>query len=161
MIVVSDTSPLHYLQRIDRLELLEQIFEAVLIPSAVYREWQRGFSDLSASTYAWLHVAEPRDRAAVRSLRMVLDEGEAEAIALAVERHAELLLIDEEDGRAAAVERGLKIMGVLGVLVRAKGLGLLPSVRPEIDRLLSETNFYCKPSLLNQVLALAGETPNP
>ena len=161
MIVVSDTSPLNYLEQIDRLGLLRSLFGEVLIPPSVDREWRHGFSDSRAGYQEWLHVAEPRDHAAVTSLLAVLDAGEAEAIVLAEERHAELLIIDEEDGRAAAVERGLTITGVLGVLVRARMAGIIPAVRPEIDRLLFETNFYCDRSLLNRVLALAGETSIP
>jgi len=159
VIVVSDTSPLNYLRKIGRLELLPQLFGEVLIPSAVRREWERDFAHAPSPTYDWLRVVEPRDRGAVSELRRTLDEGEAEAIVLAEECGAELLLIDETDGRAVAENRGLTITGVLGVFVRAKDAGRIPAIRPEIGRLLAETNFYSKAPLLNRVLALAGDPP--
>lgn len=86
-----------------------------------------------------------------------VDRGEAEAIVLAEELKADLLLIDDEDGRELAQGRGLAITGVLGVLLRAKRVGLIPAIRPEIERLLKETTFFCSETLFQNLLNLAGE----
>jgi predicted nucleic acid-binding protein len=160
VIVVSDTSPLTYLHQIDRLELLPRLFGEVLIPGSVAKEWEEHIG-AGVRQFAWLRVGEPRDETAVAALLQVLDRGEAEAIVLAEERRADLLLIDEKDGRAVAAGRGLTITGVLGVLLRSKQEGLISNVRVEAERLVAETNFFCNLPLLNRVLALAGEPPLP
>ena len=161
MIVVSDTSPLSYLSKLNRLELLPQLFGEVVIPPTVLAEWERDASSASARTLArqggWLRAIAPMDEAAVADLERSIDRGEAEAIVLAQERRADLLLIDEEDGRAMAEKVGLEITGVLGVLLRAKRSGAISAVRPELERLLSESSFFCSDSLLENVLRLAGE----
>ncbi len=160
MIVVSDTSPLSYLQQIGRLEVLPRLFGDVLIPPAVADEWARD-ATAPAIQPTWIRVAAPRNESAVEALLHDVDRGEAEAIVLAEEQRAELLLIDENDGRAVAEERGLTITGVLGVLIRSKQQHLIPAVRPEIVRLLSTTSFFCEQRLINRILQWAGEPPLP
>ena len=161
MIVVSDTSPLSYLSQLDRLNLLHQLFGNVTLPPKVLSEWEA--DDLSkpvreiAQSSGWLKVITPSDQTAVANLEQWVDRGEAEAIVLAQEMKADLLLIDDEDGREFAQRRGLEVTGVLGILLRAKRSGLIPSIRPEIERLLNQTTFYCSDALFQNVLSLAGE----
>lgn len=90
-------------------------------------------------------------------LRASLDVGEAEAIALAEEVKADIVLIDEMAGREAARIRGFKVLGTLGLLVRAKQSGLHPSVNPLIDRLRGELNFFISDELRRAILRQAGE----
>jgi predicted nucleic acid-binding protein len=86
-----------------------------------------------------------------------LDPGEAESIALAIEIGADRILIDERKGRQIAIDLSLKPVGVLGVLLRAKQEKLIPLVRPLMDRLLVEADFFIHTMLYDEVVLLAGE----
>jgi hypothetical protein len=88
---------------------------------------------------------------------VALDPGESEAIALALQLKAPVLLMDEADGRAAAAREGLTTIGAVGVLLQAKHLGLIPAVVPLIERLRDETRFFVSPKLLAQLRRQAGE----
>ena len=86
-----------------------------------------------------------------------LDRGEAEAITLARELNAELLLIDETDGRAEARRLNIRITDVLGILIRAKELGLISLVGPEIKKIVNDAEFWIDRQLIQDVLVLVGE----
>ena len=88
---------------------------------------------------------------------MHLHLGEAEAIALASERQAAILLIDEQEGRRFATEIGLKSIGVLGVLLRAKELHHIDATRPELLSLRVQARFFISPRLEAKILAAAHE----
>ena len=115
MIVVSDTSPVLNLARIGRLELLPLLFGEVLIPSAVYQELTTSQKDLppaiDLAALPWLIVASAKNQNRVLEFRQDLDPGEAEAIVLAIERRADLLLVDERRGRRTATAAGLTVAG--------------------------------------------------
>jgi predicted nucleic acid-binding protein len=122
MVVVSNTSPLRYLIAAGWANLVEPIFHHVLIPGAVEQE----LTDLStpatvrqwmAARPAWLEVRTSRRPDLELSTR--LDAGEAEAIQLALDLRADFLLIDERRGRNIATERGLAVIGVLGILLES------------------------------------------
>jgi predicted nucleic acid-binding protein len=86
-----------------------------------------------------------------------LDQGEAEAIALATEIQADVLLIDEDEGRSVARQAGLVVRGVLGVLLRAKAMGEIASVKAEIDASRNRAGFFIAASLEIDVLRSVGE----
>ena len=100
MIVVSDTSPISALLRIKQLDLLEKLYEKVIIPEAVERELLRGHCTLPS----FVEIRAIKDTAAFKRLCSRLDPGEAEAIVLARELHADFILIDESLGRSVAVD---------------------------------------------------------
>ena len=93
----------------------------------------------------------------MNTLRNFLNLGEAEAIALAIEINATRLLIDERLGRQAAVERGLRITGVFGVLLIGKQQRLIAAVKPVMDELISQANFRVSNQLYAEVLKAASE----
>ena len=162
MIVVSDTWPVLNLARIGRLDLLQLLYHQVLIPSAVYRELTISKMDLppaiDLATMPWLIVATAKDQDRVQQLREELDPGEAEAIVLAIERRADLLLVDERRGRRTATAAGLTVTGLLGVVARAKQAGLIDLAKPVLDELIQVARFWIGPELYLEVLAALDET---
>lgn len=156
MIVVGDTAPLNYLIQIDCDGLLFQLYERIVVPAGVIRELGHAAAPASvrawlSSTPAWIDVREVS--AAPDAELADLDMGEREAIQLAEEQHADLLLIDERKGRQRARLRGLKTTGTLGVLLSA---GELRLIDPEsaYRRLVAETTFRASARLEAQFLLL-------
>lgn len=162
MIVVSDTSPITNLSAVGALELLHQLYDRVIIPQAVYDEMAslgyRVPGTVEVQTLDWIENRTVENRQGVEELQVDLDIGEAEAIILALELDADLLLLDERRGRRVALELGVrKISGLLAVLQEAKTKGLILEIKPILDRLISENNFRISVSLYNRVLQFAGE----
>ena len=102
-------------------------------------------------------VATPNDQKRVQELRENLDQGEAEAIVLTIERGADLLLVDERRGRRSATAAGLTVIGLLGVVTRAKRSGLIDLAKPVLDELMQVARFWIGPDLYAEVLAELGE----
>jgi predicted nucleic acid-binding protein len=163
MRTVSNTSPISNLAIIGQLNLLREQFGEVWIPEAVINESNRishaPTRDLILKSVetGWLVVQPVSDNHIIDALLSHLDRGEAEAIALASELKADLLLIDERDGRRVARETGLKVRGVLGVLLRAKKTGRLTAIKPLIELLKSRARFFIDSELEKTILADAGE----
>lgn len=161
MIVVSDTSAVLNLARIGRLELLRLLYQQVLIPSAVSLELSDSRNDLppavDLASMPWLIVASATDRNRVQELREELDAGEAEAIVLAIERRADILLVDERRARKTATAAGLAVTGLIGVVARAKRDGLIDLAKPVLDELIQTARFWIGPDLYREVLQKLGE----
>jgi uncharacterized protein len=161
MIVVSDTSPIINLAAIGHLDLLHQLYGDILVPSAVYQEIVVTGAGLPGATevqtLSWFQERSAADTGFVALLRADLDPGEAEAVALAYEIQADLLLIDEQAARGHAARLGLKFVGLLGVLLAAKGAGLLATVKGPLGDLIAKAGFWVRPSLYAAVLKAAGE----
>lgn len=158
MIVVSDTSPISNLLKIGRIDLLRHLYQTVVIPAAVSREIE--FLEENRRLIAeieWIRVVELKNRELLTLLDGDLDSGEAEAIALSMELKADVLLIDEVDGRREAKNHGLEITGLVGVLLEAKKAGLIGKIRPEIENLATKANFWMSPQLIDLTLDLASE----
>ena len=111
----------------------------------------------SALNQGWLVTHCVEDTAMIELLRRDLDWGESEAIALAVQLSATQILLDERDARQIARSLGLSITGVLGILLRGRQEGVIPSMQEVTDRLSQEANFHIAPLLLNQILQACGE----
>lgn len=161
MIVISNTSPITSLAAINQLHLLQQLYGSIIIPEAVYRE----LTDLDnpvpgtseVQTYDWIEMRQVENKSLVTPLIQSVDEGEAEAIALAMELHAELLLIDDLDARIQATRLGLDFTGLLGVLIEAKNQGLIPAVKPVLNELIAIASFRVGQALYHRVLQIVGE----
>lgn len=153
MIVVSDTSPITALLHVGRIDILHSIFGPVIIPPAVHAELLRGHDILPD----FISVRTPMDIHAVRKLLDQLDPGEAEAIILAREISADLLLIDEKQGRKVALLTGIRVMGVLGVIGLAKSRGLIPSITDMLNRLTQDAGFRFDKTLRERVLREFGD----
>jgi uncharacterized protein len=161
VITVCDTSPITNLAAIAHLDLLRRIYGKIIIPQAVYEELTDvGYpvpGTTEVKTLDWIEVGQVTDITQVARFRQSVDRGESEAIALAMELSAERLLIDEAAGRAIAESVGLKITGILGVLLIAKHQELIVVVKPLMDALMNEAGFRISPKLYKTVLKSAGE----
>ncbi len=161
MVVVSNTSPLMNLAVIDRLGLIERLYGSVSIPEAVARELAAAvpeqFSEQAVGKLSWLTVHPVKNRQLTESLLLDLDAGEAEAIVLATETKAGLLLIDERRGRNVAQHFGLKLIGLMGVLIDAKRKGHIAAVKPVLDDLIAKAGFWVDNRLYARVLQEAAE----
>ena len=163
--VVSDSSPLIHLAVLGRVALLHEFYGQVLVPPAVWREvveegqGRAGVREVEdAARSGWLTVIGPTNEALLRLLRRDLDDGEAESIALAVERQADVILLDESDARRVAGVYELPKTGVVGLLIRARLEGRLPSLRQELARLREQAGFWIGEELYQQALEAVGES---
>jgi predicted nucleic acid-binding protein len=158
MIVVSDTSVLSNLYQIGLLYLLPEFFGDTYIPPAVARELNAIPEQKVAFKAAkWLKVEAPEvPPQSLTALLEVIDVGEAEAILLAEEKKATFLLMDEIAGRASAKMRNLKVIGILGLLARAKNEAKITHVKPHILA-LQKVGFRLNAKLIQHILRQVGE----
>lgn len=158
--IVSNTSPLIHLAKIGQLNLLPEFFGEIAIPHAVYEECitegkQR--EEIAMIKNAnWLHSYNVANKNLITALQSELDNGESEAIALALETNADLILLDDAEAREKARLYNLKITGTLGILLRAKKQGKLKSFTDVMEDLL-KTGFWINPSLKRRLLIEAKE----
>lgn len=161
MIVVSDASPIIALSLIGQLKLLKDLYHEIEVPGAVYQEITRlgkdqtGVQEILRAN--WILARPINNDVLANALLGELDQGEAEAITLAKEVKAELLLIDERRGRKVATRLGLNVIGVLGILIEAKKKGLVGSLRQQLDDLILVAGFRISPLLRQRVLEVAQE----
>lgn len=152
MIVVADSSPLIALCRIGRLELLHDIFGKLMIPDAVWREVSE--TDLEKAgakeilSASWIERQSVRDTSLVHLLRQDLGAGESEAIVLAREVNAAIVLMDERRGRAAATRLGLTCTGLVGILLEARRRGILPGSSGIAQELRDVAGFWISDELM-------------
>ena len=161
-VVVSDTSPVRALAHTSGLcPLPSELFSCVRRPPrrrGPVTPPSGGIRSPSIFTRSkGYRVVAPTDLARIAAASEILDRGESEAIALALEIHADGLLIDEAAGRAEAKRLGLVTIGVIGLLHRAKIQGRVPAVLPLLDRLRDEAKFFVSDALREQAKRLCRE----
>lgn len=160
MLVVSNTSTILNLAIIDQLALLREQCGQVHIPKAVIDELRvdedlPGSHSVRDAIHAgWLKVENVRDQKLIRLLTRSLDNGEAEAIALALELKADLILLDERDARKEAKASSLNVTGVLGVLLKARRAGQLLSLRQAVQDVIHQAGFRIGAKLLTEIESL-------
>ncbi|MCK9589713.1 MAG: DUF3368 domain-containing protein [Terrimicrobiaceae bacterium] len=156
MIVVSDASPLIALARVNRVDLLRSVFGRLIIPEAVWNEVALSGADKAGSgEFAkadWIQIRPVTDHALVNLLRHDLGAGEAEAIVLAKELNADFVLMDEQFGRSIARNLGLKVVGIVGVLIEARERGLISDAAELADELQNRAGFWISQELRNLVI---------
>lgn len=161
MIVIADTSVILNLCFLKQASLLQQLFGTVLVPHLVAAEFQRlaevdsRFQGLKFPDF--IQLTSPKSTAHDWAQSPVLHAGEIAALALALELGADLVLMDEAEGRSVASALHLPTMGLLGILLQARQRNLIASVESLLDRLQHEARFWIAPSLRNAVLRAAGE----
>lgn len=159
MIVVSDTTPIISLIKINRLDLLEKLFQEVLVPDAVYRELttNQSFSAEAEEVKKakFLKVSPVQNKQSIQILQAVsgLDDGESEAIVLAGEKQSDVLIIDERRGRKVAQQLGITITGTVGILVQANYEGMLSKADAKTCmNFLKQSNIRLSENLIQDAL---------
>jgi uncharacterized protein len=155
--VVSNTSPLINLAGVGHLNLLPQLYTDIWIPDLVLSEYRAKMAagDPDLSVIPWLMVQPVVPDPSLRALR-TLGVGEAAVITLAQMSNARLAILDDKRARQVARQRGLTVVGTLGVLLAAKQIGVLPAIKPALDAMIGQGRRI-SPALRDQVLRAAGE----
>ena len=156
--IVSNTTPIISLLKLNQLELLQKIYTEIYIPTAVYKEIEAGkakgyYKDLSEID--WINIIEIQDKQAVKYF-LDLDAGEAEAIVLATELNADLIILDEKLGRFHAKHADLKVTGTIGILIKAKSEGLIEKLEPLLNELTNK-EVWISEKLKSEILKKVGE----
>lgn len=153
LLVVSNLSAIIAFAKICRLDLLEKLFKKVIIPEAVWKEvtveGKPGREKILRAGF--IHVVRVHNKRLTLFLKEFVDEGEAEAITLALEVNTDILLIDDRMPETLAKKLGLQVMGTLGVLALAKYRRLIQEVKPIIDELM-ERGFRISKRILEEFL---------
>jgi len=163
MRAVSNTSPISSLASIGRLSLLRTQFSEVWLPPTVLKELSahpssEALAEIQTAISAkWMQSSALQNSRLFDVLCQHLHAGEAEAITLAVQMNADIVLIDEREGRQLAVRAGLQVTGTLGVLLRVKLHGEIRDLGKEIQALRTKANFFVAQNLEAQILAAGGE----
>jgi predicted nucleic acid-binding protein len=145
---VTNSTCLIGLERIGRLDILPQVFTPITIPPAVQTE-------VGIST-SWLTVKAPENLSTVQTLKTQVDDGEAEAIALALEVKNVIIILDDLSARRIAQQLQLKVMGTVGMLIQAKQKNMIPAIKPILES-LAEANFRISDAIIDKALELADE----
>jgi predicted nucleic acid-binding protein len=160
MIVVSDASPLRALFHLQLLSICKELYGTILVPETVRQELNQPTTVCPAfeiTAHPGFEARTPRSHPADHGVPSDLDAGETQAITLALELRADLVLMDERKGTAAARHLGLATVGVIGVLLEAKRKNLIQNVMPCVNRLVDELKFFVSPALRQKLAVLANE----
>lgn len=164
--IVCNSSVLIALSLVHKLGLLKKKCrgEKLIIPKAVWKEVvEEGEGRPGAIEIAnadWIKVEEVQNQDIVKILLTQIDHGEAEAITLALEKKANLILLDEKEAREIAQRLGLKVIGTIGLFVWAKREGFIGTVKEYLDALQNDAGFRLNPELYKQVLIKVDELKN-
>lgn len=145
-IIIADSSCLIVLENIKELSLLKKLFGEILITAEVKDEFGLELPN-------WIKIRTVKDQSRIDALALVLNKGEASAIALSMETAESVLIIDEKKGRRIAKELNIKIIGTLGIILKAKEKGLISSIEDILEK-LENADFRISPSLKKKILSI-------
>ena len=145
---VTNSTCLIGLERIERLDILPQVFSTITIPTAVAAE-----VGIEAD---WLIVRTVQNLAVVATLKTQVDSGEAEAIATAMELGDVFVILDDRKARLLSLQLSLKVIGTVGMLLRAKRFGVIAEIKPLLTA-LNQVDFRISQALIQKALQIAGE----
>jgi predicted nucleic acid-binding protein len=148
-IVISDTSTLILLHKINEFDLLEKVYGKLITTPEIAAEFGEKLPD-------WITIQSVKDKKYQKFLETQVDLGEASALALATEFDDVLLLLDDLKARKLAAKLMFKTTGTLGIIHKAKQLSIIPKVKPLIEKLLV-TNFRISDNVIDEILKLNNE----
>jgi predicted nucleic acid-binding protein len=155
--IIANATPLIYLHRIGKVELLHELFDQVSIPEEVARELRMGHrGEPTIPELAWIDVTPVQNQSTVDVLTQDLDRGEVEVLALALERAAAQVIIDDALARTTAALLHIPCIGTLGVLITSKTRRLIPTVKEPLDAMIT-AGLWIAPDLYDEVLRKIGE----
>ena len=143
--VIADASVLIILDKIDSLEILKGVYQKIYTTPEIAYECNGSFP-------AWIIVESVEDKKYQKFVQTQVDIGEASIIALATEKNDSLLIIDDLKARKLAKHLGIRFTGTLGVINKAKALGLIDKIKPLIEK-LRETNFRISDNIIENLLS--------
>ena len=156
---IVNTSPILYLHRLGLLEILNKLYGDITIPEAVRDELEKGYAQgedvPQLENYPWIQIMNV---GMPEYLNLIVDLGlgESEVLAIATNHPSALVILDDKLARRIAEMQEFRLTGTAGVLLRAKEKGLIPALKPVIEKLMS-LNFRLKPDLVKAILEIAGE----
>jgi len=148
-LVITDTSCFVLLYKIDGFAILHNLFGSVFTTPEIALEYGEQLPE-------WVVIQPIKDQNLLAEYQQKVDPGEASALALAQEINADLVILDDLEARKFALKLGLAFKGTLGLLVMAKQEGIIPSIRPYLEK-VQQTNFRLASHLVDQSLRDAGE----
>jgi predicted nucleic acid-binding protein len=153
--IISDTSCFIILSKIGELDLLKKIYGQIVTTSDIVEEFGETLPD-------WVIIENVSDKSRQRILELQIDRGESSAIALALEIPKSTLILDDFKARKIAEQLGISFTGTIGVIIKAKLNGIIPSIKPYLEK-IKETNFRISAEIELQALkeAKLGVWPNP
>ena len=143
-IVIADTSILIIFDKINRLDILEKVYKEIYTTPEISNEYGKSLPE-------WIKIESVKDKRYQKFIETQLDLGESSAIALAVENKDSLLILDDNKARKLAIRLGLRITGTLGVINRAKELGVINKIKPLLDK-LKTTDFRISRKVVEELL---------
>ncbi len=148
-IIIADTSCFILLDKIDELNILEKVFHLVTTTEDIAAEFRKELPD-------WITIRTVSNKDYQRLLCLEVDNGEASAIALSVEDGNALLIIDDNKARKLAAKLQLAYTGTLGVILRAKQMGIITEIKPIIKK-IQATNFRFSEKTYKEIMFIANE----
>ncbi len=148
-VVIADTSCFIILSNINELNLLQKVFGTIVTTPVIAREFGDPLPD-------WIIIKSAEDYRKQKALEELVDKGKSSAIALALEMPQSLIILDDLQARSVAENLGISITGTIGVLVKAKLMGIIPSIKPLLSK-IKQTNFRITLAIEAIALKEAGE----
>lgn len=147
--IISDTSCFIILTKIGELDLLKRVYGQIITTPDIANEYGETLPD-------WVEIIDVTDKYKQRLLEMQIDKGESSAIALALEMPESLVILDDYKARKIAERLGITFTGTVGVIIKAKLLGIIPSIKPILQK-IKDTDFRLSPEIELQALIEAKE----
>ena len=161
MVIVSDTTAISNLLKLGKLHYLKKVFHSVVIPQEVLNELiplkQFGYNLEEIEGADWISIATVEKNSLYADLSTRLDIGETEAIVLSQQIRSDFLIMDEKKGRIEAEKLGIKTIGILGILIQCRRLGICSDLKTEMDDLRDKAGFWINENLYQEVISIEGK----